>query len=322
MVDRAPTKPNRYAVYDENHNFIRYEYHERADEPTQAGDALNKANLLPDTVATALGLTGNPQVKDAMAKLSSAVSPLQYVWDKFTLTEQSVTDKNNVLLTNASTQEETISISYGDGYYLDGSLYKITNPTTILLSYSNYATYSTVLRNKYFVTQLHPSNLYKGKSDCTLTPVYEYSSYRVRVDKTQNIVATSSFVEQVTSYDPNEYPQGGVQGGYQYIYIGRPPTMPTKIEVGSYTGTGTYGSGSKNSLTLDFAPKKISIINSTGIVFGELIINGSTVYGYSYSGSFVALTGSISGNTISWYAADAAKQLNASGVAYIYVAEG
>ena len=71
MVDRAPTKPNRYAVYDENHNFIRYEYHERADEPTQVGDALNKANLLPDAVATALGLTGNPQVKDAMLALQS-----------------------------------------------------------------------------------------------------------------------------------------------------------------------------------------------------------------------------------------------------------
>lgn len=73
MQDRAPTKPNRYAVYDDAHNFIRYEYHERADEPTQAGDALNKANLLPDAVATALGLTGNPQVKDALEKIKTLV---------------------------------------------------------------------------------------------------------------------------------------------------------------------------------------------------------------------------------------------------------
>lgn len=73
MVDRAPTKPNRYAVYDENHNFIRYEYHERADEPTQVGDALNKANLLPDDVASALGLTGNPQVKDALEKIKTLI---------------------------------------------------------------------------------------------------------------------------------------------------------------------------------------------------------------------------------------------------------
>jgi hypothetical protein len=73
MEDRIPTKPNRYAVYDENHNFLRYEYHERADEPTQVGDALNKANLLPDDVAAALGLTGNPQVKDALEKIKTIV---------------------------------------------------------------------------------------------------------------------------------------------------------------------------------------------------------------------------------------------------------
>lgn len=70
MQDRIPTKPNRYAVYDDAHNFVRYEYHERADEPTQTGDALNKANLLPDDVATALGLSGNPQVKDGLIALN------------------------------------------------------------------------------------------------------------------------------------------------------------------------------------------------------------------------------------------------------------
>lgn len=44
-IDRLPTKPNRYAVYDDNHNFIRYEYHERADEPIVEGSPLNKAKL-------------------------------------------------------------------------------------------------------------------------------------------------------------------------------------------------------------------------------------------------------------------------------------
>lgn len=73
MKDRVSAKPNRYAVYDDSHNFIRYEYHERADEPTEAGSALNKANLLPDDVATALGLTGDPQVKDALLKIKDAM---------------------------------------------------------------------------------------------------------------------------------------------------------------------------------------------------------------------------------------------------------
>lgn len=71
MKDRVPNKPNRYAVYDDNHNFSRYEYHERADEPTQEGSALNKANLLPDNVATVLGLAGDPQVKDAFTALKT-----------------------------------------------------------------------------------------------------------------------------------------------------------------------------------------------------------------------------------------------------------
>ena len=54
-IDRVPTKPNRYAVYDEEHNFLRYEYHERADEPVQAGNPFNKA--LQDDFLAASGTT-------------------------------------------------------------------------------------------------------------------------------------------------------------------------------------------------------------------------------------------------------------------------
>lgn len=57
MKDRVPAKPNRFAVYDDSHNFLRYEYHERADEPTEPGNPLNKAFFMPDTLATTLGLT-------------------------------------------------------------------------------------------------------------------------------------------------------------------------------------------------------------------------------------------------------------------------
>ena len=62
MKDRVPTKPNRYAVYDDNRNFIRYEYHERADEPTEVGTPLSKANLLTDKIGVG---TVNPTVCDA-----------------------------------------------------------------------------------------------------------------------------------------------------------------------------------------------------------------------------------------------------------------
>ena len=108
MEDRIPTKPNRYAVYDDNHNFIRYEYHERADEPTQVGDALNKANLLPDAVATALGLTGNPQVKDALSKLKTladiGISRAQIVTGSYTGTGTHGASNPNVLNLNGAPQ--------------------------------------------------------------------------------------------------------------------------------------------------------------------------------------------------------------------------
>lgn len=79
MIDRVPTEilsngAIRYGIYDADSNLIRYEYIKLEDDPTQEGDALNKANLLPDAVATALGLTGNPQVKDALSALTTLVN--------------------------------------------------------------------------------------------------------------------------------------------------------------------------------------------------------------------------------------------------------
>ena len=37
-----------------------------------------------------------------------------------------------------------------------------------------------------------------------------------------------------------------------------------KIEVGSYTGTGKYGSSNKNSLTFGFEPKMVMVYANTG----------------------------------------------------------
>ena len=63
---------------------------------------------------------------------------------------------------------------------------------------------------------------------------------------------------------------------------------------------------------------------SSNISYGELIINGTTVYGYSYSGgTFYVLVGSISGNTVSWYNTDVVRaQMNSTNDVYLYEAEG
>jgi hypothetical protein len=74
MKDRTPTEvlsngAVRYGIYDASGALQRYEYILPADEPTQEGTPLNKANLLSDTTAAALGLTGDPTVNDALAGL-------------------------------------------------------------------------------------------------------------------------------------------------------------------------------------------------------------------------------------------------------------
>lgn len=71
MKDRVPKYPGRVRMTRAD-GTAEYVTLTRADEPQVEGDALNKANLLPDDVAAALGLSGNPQVKDALISLRNA----------------------------------------------------------------------------------------------------------------------------------------------------------------------------------------------------------------------------------------------------------
>ncbi len=72
MKNRVPVYPNRYAIYDESHNFLRYEYHERADAPAAGdeGTVLDKGNILPDATCTLLGIPITSVPKDAFNKIA------------------------------------------------------------------------------------------------------------------------------------------------------------------------------------------------------------------------------------------------------------
>lgn len=76
MKDRVPAYPGRVTLTPIAGQRYTYDM-TRADEPIEPGDALNKANLLPDDVAQALGLTQeNPQVKDALKQLGIWAKPV------------------------------------------------------------------------------------------------------------------------------------------------------------------------------------------------------------------------------------------------------
>jgi hypothetical protein len=80
LKDRIVQYPNRFKLTQ-----VSGDIYDITPEPgivTEAGDALNKANLLPDSLAAALGLSGNPQPKDALSKLNDNINGLNFLYEK------------------------------------------------------------------------------------------------------------------------------------------------------------------------------------------------------------------------------------------------
>lgn len=106
---------------------------------------------------------------------------------------------------------------------------------------------------------------------------------------------------------------------------GEPLNIPgAQIAAGSYTGTGQYGTGNPNALTLGFAPKLVIITCRaeesyggfgwvSGTPKGKTAVIGNTLYKAN-------ITWRPDG--LSWYADGDSQQLNQSGLLYDYIALG
>ena len=89
-----------------------------------------------------------------------------------------------------------------------------------------------------------------------------------------------------------------------------------QLVTGSYTGTGTYGSSHKNTLTFSKAPLLLFIA-------GDRVMwtpQGSSIaqVAWSNSGETISVTWSETG--LSWYADNVYVQMNNSGTTYRYIA--
>lgn len=98
--------------------------------------------------------------------------------------------------------------------------------------------------------------------------------------------------------------------------------------VGSYVGTGQYGSTTPNCLEFDFVPKLIILVidGKSVLKTGTVLIAGqssSAGIGTSYSsGSCLNLSITWEGNKVFWYGGDAERQMNEEGSIYFYFALG
>lgn len=117
-----------------------------------------------------------------------------------------------------------------------------------------------------------------------------------------------------------------------------------KIQTGSYVGTGTYGASNPCSLTFDFSPKFLIMLNISTLQVSSGSVSFSTVFGnqadqsrcfincdlltndfsnsdmgFTSSNSASFVKKSIDGKTISWYSTkDKYDQFNAYDAGFVY----
>lgn len=212
----------------------------------------------------------------------------------------------------------------------------LQNPTVYDLDTSNISNACYAVRGNFW------SIKNKGAPNPVWTPVYvstpdaqvviNSGNYNVRADNASNHYSTTTNWgdwEYVQSTSSSTYPHSGKQDGYEYVFLGSPfqnIINGAQIEVGSYTGTGTYGSSNPNSLTFSFSPKLLVISGSSSNQYvGILAKNAGFMISLPPEGAGDYTRGvnmSLSENTISWYSIAPEYQLNLSGVSYQYFAIG
>lgn len=74
MKDRVPSNPGRVLVTPENGGAAYYATLTRADNPTQEGTPLNKANLLTDATAALFGLDANAVPNDVFSIVHTLIA--------------------------------------------------------------------------------------------------------------------------------------------------------------------------------------------------------------------------------------------------------
>lgn len=100
-----------------------------------------------------------------------------------------------------------------------------------------------------------------------------------------------------------------------------------KIEVGSYVGTGKYGSANKNTLTFGFVPKMVVILGEDTLYTTTMLYgNPKATLHANMTGYHLSIDVSWADKSVSWYTDTSSKsestQLNASGKIYNYIAIG
>lgn len=269
-------------------------------------------------------------IYNAISELAeTAGNPAElWVWEKFNYTPESYHDgetHTNETMLKLDTYDSEVTFYYSDSISVNeiGTV-SLINPSALYLSYSNYSS-ANVLKGKY-IKKIYSSQISFIPTTATFSRTTSNGRYLVVVSTVKDIVgvaAVFSHTEYLSSPNSSTYPEDSQSGDYWYTRLGQIGEGMTKIETGSYVGTGTYGSSNPNSLTFAFVPKVVFIYpeepsqNASGVV----AVYG-TIYAIDY-GTHQDISIIWADKQMSWYSSSAPiRQFNDINVNYIYVAIG
>jgi hypothetical protein len=144
-----------------------------------------------------------------------------------------------------------------------------------------------------------------------------YIPSNANVTKTSNVIYIDRY-QPVTGY-------AAIPANTTIEYLGCLGDK-ARVQVGSYVGTGTYGSDHPNVLTFDFAPKLVIISGYTSNGYTTVtFVRGASSAGYPANGvNYFSMRLSWNDKKVSWYnpSYDPDEQANKSGYRYDYIAIG
>lgn len=114
---------------------------------------------------------------------------------------------------------------------------------------------------------------------------------------------------------------GKTEPEYTIEYLGKLGDK-ARVQVLSYVGTGTYGINNPNSLTFDFVPKMVTIMDYEALN-AAIIMQGQTKYASSITGNNYSGSCNMNGKTLTYHnTRGPSYQLNSTGAKYLVIAIG
>lgn len=208
-----------------------------------------------------------------------------------------------------------LNLSYSDSVVIsgNGSSVELNNPTTVEIGANASANFNVAKGKfcKFFQTSdtsvtVSITDLVFIPSDAEFSLTYPNSRYTVTCSKVQSVTVIPCTITYL----------GQLGGG-------------ARIEVGSYVGTGTYGSSNPNTLTFGFEPQLVAIFSPSGNgnyaykLFMLRNVLGASIFDPDGNNNGVIVTWSE--KSVTWYvyeSKNATYQMNRSNYTYHYIAIG